>query len=127
MKYGDLKSRFPRASPSFLELNADSATDFLVDDTGPLAVVEQHPGDGTVAALPVQKPTGKRFLVRVQAIRTRLIDEDNLCEKYHVDLLRYASGKLFGDSPATTRIEVCQQKAGKGEPEEVRIDVYEIG
>lgn len=78
-----------------------------------------------MGAVEVQKRVGGRFLVRVIAIRKRLLDYDNLAEKYHVDLLRY-SGVIPGDSPATTLIEVCQQKAEPGAAEEVRIEVYEV-
>ena len=100
-------------------------TDIQPDGAGPAAQLERHTGDGAVGALQIQELAGKRFLVRVTARRARLLDWDNLCEKYHVDLLRYASGKVFGDSPATTTIEVCQEKVEAGGREEVRIEVFE--
>ena len=122
----ELRARFPNISADVLRRSASAGpTDIHVDSPRPAAVMERHSGDGAVGEIPIQGGLGKRFFVRVTAIRRRLIDQDNLCEKYHVDLLRYASGGLFGDSPATTRIEVTQQKAGKGEPEEVRIEVFE--
>lgn len=122
-----LKQLFPNASGSFLGCNSETGqADIQPDDTGPVAKLERHPGDGAMGEVSIQKGTGRRFLIRVKAIRTRLLDEDNLCEKYHVDLLRYASGGLFGDGPATTKIEVCQEKAQRGEREEVRIEVYEV-
>ncbi len=73
----------------------------------------------------LQKGIGRQFLIRVTSIRKRLCDTDNLCEKYLVDLCRYA-GILPGDSPATTRIEVCQQKAEPKAAEETRIEVWEV-
>jgi hypothetical protein len=97
-----------------------------LDSAGPAAVVECHLGNGRMGAVQVEGRVGKRILIRVTATRTRLLDEDNLAEKYHVDLLRYASGGALGDSPATTHIEVAQQKAGPGEPEEVRLEVFEL-
>lgn len=63
-----------------------------------------------------------RALIRVTSVRTRLIDEDNLCEKYHVDACRYA-GLLHSDDPGQTQIKVSQRKAKKGEPEEVIIEI----
>lgn len=92
---------------------------------GPAAELERPIRDGALGPLQLQKGTGQGFLVRVTSFRTRLLDEDNLCEKYHVDLCRYA-GMLPGDSPATTRIEVRQKKTGKGEPEKVQIEIFEI-
>jgi hypothetical protein len=123
-----LKSRFPNASPTFIRLNATESgeVDIQPDGAGSVAELERHPGNGAVGKVPIQKAVGRRFHVRVTAIRTRLLDWDNLCEKYHVDLLRYASGGVFGDGPATTTIEVCQQKAQGGEPEEVRLEVFEL-
>lgn len=66
-----------------------------------------------------------RLFVRVTSVRRRLIDEDNLCEKYAVDCCRYA-GLLPGDGPGQTRIQVTQRKAGKEEPEQTVIEIFEI-
>jgi hypothetical protein len=127
MTANEIRARFPQASAAFLARNAETGqADIQPDHSGQAPFVERHPGDGAVGEVQVQKGVGGHFLVRVEATRVRLIDEDNLCEKYHVDLLRYASGGALGDSPATTHIEVAQQKAGKGEPEEVRIEVFEL-
>lgn len=78
-----------------------------------------------MGSLQVQEGPGQRVLVRITAVRKRLLDEDNLCEKYLVDLCRYA-GIIVGDSPATTHIEVCQQKAEPGGAEYCRIEVFEV-
>ena len=129
MNREQLAARFPNASPDLLARNAEAEggqADIQPDSSGKVAELERHPGHGAVAPVCVEKGISRRILIRVTAIRTRLIDEDNLCEKYHVDLLRYASGGALGDSPATTHIEVAQQKAGKGEPEEVRLEVFEV-
>jgi hypothetical protein len=101
-------------------------TRFQSESAGSAAVLERDSGDGAMGAVQVQARSVRRFHVRVTAIRTRLLDEDNMCEKYHIDLLRYASGGVFGDGPSTTTIEVCQEKAQAGEPEEVRLEVFEI-
>lgn len=95
------------------------------DDSGQTPKLERDLGDGTVAALPVQAGLGRRFLVRIKAFRKRLLDEDNLCCKYHVDLLRY-SGVIPSDAPGIAKIEVCQEKVGPKEPERVEIEVYKL-
>ena len=73
----------------------------------------------------VQGGTRQSILVRVTSIRKRLLDEDNLCEKYHVDLCRYA-GVISGDEAGQTKIEVAQRKAAKGETEKTIIEVFAI-
>jgi hypothetical protein len=110
----DLRSIFPFASP-----------DLLARNTGKASKLERGAGHAPLEAKEVQGPTGQRFLVRVVSYRKRLLDEDNLCEKYHVDLCRYA-GCLFGDEAGTTKIETSQVKVGKGEEEKVRIEIYQI-
>jgi hypothetical protein len=65
------------------------------------------------------------LLVRVTSVRKRLIDEDNLCEKFHIDCLRYA-GLIPDDSPDKVRIETTQRKAGKDEDERVIIEILPI-
>lgn len=104
---------------------AEGRTDILTDDTGKVAVVEPDTCDGALGKEGLQGGIGQQFLVRVISIRKHLLDQDNLCEKYVCDLLRY-SGVIPGDSPATTRIEVCQQKADKGAAEEIKIEVYRL-
>jgi hypothetical protein len=99
-------------------------SDLSHEPAGQTAVLERDPGNGALGKVSVQKAVGRRFLIRVTSIRKNLLDEDNLCEKYHVDLCRY-SGLIPGDSPATTKIEVCQQKAEPGAAEETRIEIFE--
>ena len=65
------------------------------------------------------------FLVRVTSVRRRLIDEDNLCEKYAVDCCRYA-GLLPSDCPGETKIEATQRKAGKEEAEHTVIQIFAL-
>jgi len=92
---------------------------------GAAPVVEHNPRDATVGAVQVQAGGGQRFLVRVTTRRSRLVDEDNLCEKFVVDLLRYA-GVIPDDAPGTTKIEVAQEKTRKGQEEVVTLEVYEL-
>jgi hypothetical protein len=118
-----LAKQFPNCSQQFLELNSEA--DFPTDGAGPVAQLEPDIGHGAVAEIPVQKGTRRRFLVRYTSIRKRLLDQENLCTKYTTDLLRYA-GIISGDSPSEAKIEITQIKAGQGECEEVRIEVFEL-
>lgn len=89
------------------------------------SLVESNSGIGTLGPSCVQKSTGQNVLIRITCIRSRLLDEDNLCEKYVVDLLRN-SGIIFDDAPDRTKIEVCQKKAGKNLGEFNLIEVFEL-
>ena len=95
------------------------------DHPRPAPKLEPTPRDEPLAAPQTQGRDRQRFLVRVTSVRKRLLDEDNLCEKYHVDLCRYA-GIVPNDSPDKTKIEVSQRKAKKGEEERTVIEVEEI-
>ncbi len=88
------------------------------------AKLERDPCNGALDAKEVQGSTGARFFVRVTSIRKRLIDPDNICEKYHVDLCRYA-GAIPNDSAAEIILETGQRKAGKAESEQTLIEIYE--
>lgn len=67
----------------------------------------------------------QRFLVRIKSRRKRLLDEDNLCEKFAVDCCRYA-GLLPDDAPGETKIEISQEKVGKEEREETLIEIFDL-
>lgn len=121
MNADELRSFFPNASADTIRRN----TDLPCGDGRPAPKLERHSGDGAVGQVQVQARTRRRFLVRIEAVRTRLLDEDNLCEKYHVDLLRY-SGIISGDEAGTTRIETRQRKAHKDEKERIIFKVYEV-
>lgn len=109
-----LRSLFPNASPDLLRRNSGQA-----------AKLERDPRDGAVGKVQVQERVGGRVLVRVTAYRNRLLDEDNLCEKYHVDLCRYA-GIISGDEAGKTKIETGQVKTVHGEKERVLIEVFQL-
>lgn len=95
------------------------------DPAGAVAVVECHSWNAPLAAQEVEGPTGARFRVCIGSRRKRLIDQDNLCEKYLVDLLRYG-GVIPDDAPDQCTIEVRQTKCRKGEPEEITVEVTEL-
>ena len=92
------------------------------DRAGEAAKLERNLGNGPLAKSEAEKGNPERVLVRVTSVRKRLIDEDNLAEKYHVDCCRYA-GLIHGDEPSKTKIEVCQRKAEKGEAEHTIIEI----
>ncbi|MEI6870847.1 MAG: hypothetical protein WCL08_01060 [Verrucomicrobiota bacterium] len=114
MNADDLKRIFPNASADVLSRN-----------TGAAPVVERGSRHEPLEAHEVQAKPGRRFLVRIESIRRRLLDEDNLCEKYHVDLCRYA-GIISGDEAGTTKIETSQRKAKKGEQERTLIEIHNL-
>jgi hypothetical protein len=60
------------------------------------------------------------FYVRVVSFRRRLLDEDNLCEKFFVDCCRYA-GLLPSDAAGKARIAVSQEKVGSEAEERTEI------
>ena len=119
MNREEIIRRYPHASESFIRANLSA------DNSGPVAKLESNPGDAPLEAEKVQRPACERFLVRVTSIRKRLLDEDNLCEKFHVDLCRYA-GIIPDDSPARVKIEVCQIKAARGVAETISVEVFGI-
>ena len=123
----ELRIRFPNASTTCIRRSRakPGQTPAQPDDPGTAPKLEPDNGHGTLGALPVQRPAPTRFLVRVTSRRKRLLDEDNLCEKYHVDCCRYA-GLLPGDGPGQTRIEVRQEKVEPGAQEETVIEIFEV-
>lgn len=134
MNEEELKQRFPNASADFLAANSSDGKSVSGAATAEPAKVptrrsrktpklEPDSRDGTLGQIQVQKGIGRLIRVRVTSFRRRLLDMDNLCEKYAVDLLRY-SGVIPSDEPGTTKIEVAQVKVGKGEREFVRIEVF---
>lgn len=98
--------------------------DLQLKNAGKVTLVECTSFNAPMDAEKIQGQHGGRVLVRVASRRKRLLDEDNLCEKYHVDLCRYA-GIISDDAPERTKIEVSQTKCRKGEPEEITIEVFQ--
>lgn len=107
-----LKQLFPNASPDFLDANSDGGKDPI-----PQRPVCNEP-------VPTTQPKAKdsgRFTIHVKSYRTRLLDEDNLVAKFHVDALRYA-GILPTDAPEKTSIQVSQEKVKReGQKTEITI------
>ncbi len=89
------------------------------------SVVERNDEHEPLAKGQVQEAATARVFVRVTSVRKRLLDEDNLCEKFHVDCCRYA-GLLLSDAPGKTSIKTTQRQAGKGEKEHIIIEITDI-
>lgn len=95
---------------------------FFARNAGTPSLVERDTGDAALDPAQAQAIHTGRVLVRVTSFRKRLLDEDNLCEKYHLDCLRYA-GIIQDDSAAKAKIEVSQVKIGSKEKERIEIIV----
>ena len=119
MTVDELKRIFPNASDSTIRANLSA------DGAGKAPVMEHGARPEPLAKGEAEKRDCSRFLVRVVSVRRRLLDEDNLCAKYHVDLCRYA-GALPCDAPERCHIETTQRKAAKGEEERTEITVNVI-
>jgi hypothetical protein len=79
-------------------------------------------GNEPLETVKIQESYSGKYVVRVVSYRSRLCDEDNLCEKFGVDFLRYA-GILEKDSPDKTHIITTQKKCKKSEERtEITID-----
>jgi hypothetical protein len=91
----------------------------------PAPILERGAGERPLATAQAQAGHSGKYLVRVVSFRCRLLDEDNLCEKYHVDGLRYA-GLLPSDAPGCCRIETTQQKVRTKAEERTEITISSI-
>lgn len=111
--------KFANASQSFLRLNPH------LDDTGTPPKLERSAGDGALETPQTKGGNQGRVFVRVTSIRKRLLDPDNLCEKYHLDCCRYA-GLLRDDTAAEISLKTDQRKARKGEEEHIEIEIMEL-
>ncbi len=90
--------------------------------TGPTPIMESDLRDGALGKGKTKKGHTGRVLIRVTSFRVRLLDEDNLCEKFHVDCCRYA-GLLSSDAPGQTKIETGQVKVRRKDQEHVLIEI----
>lgn len=84
-------------------------------DQTPAPLVERGQPNAPLAAAQTEASDPRKCVVRVVSFRRRLLDEDNICEKYHIDALRYL-GVLASDAPGHTQIITSQTKVKtKGE------------
>ena len=112
-----------KVSDSFRRINPQIYAKYpTTESDGANAIMEQATQHDVAPKAQVKKRDRRKFLVRVTSFRYRLLDEDNICEKYHVDLCRYA-GCISGDSPAQTRIVTTQKKISKEEAQYTLIEI----
>lgn len=119
MNPDELRRLFPNASAATLAANLPPRS------AGAAAEPQRTVRDAALGKGKAQKGDRGRFLVRVESVRKRLLDADNLVEKFHVDLCRYA-GILPDDAPGICEIQTTQRKAAKGEQEHVVIEIYTL-
>lgn len=86
------------------------------------SIPQQAFRDVVLDAEQAQERDSSRYTVLVTSYRKRLLDEDNLCEKYHVDGLRYC-GILPSDSARRTKIRVFQIQIRGNEEEKTVIHI----
>jgi hypothetical protein len=104
---------------------ARGKANLLADNPGQAPKLERCLGNGALVAVQAKARLGQRFRVVVISRRKRLLDEDNQCEKYLVDLCRYIA-VLPSDAPGTAKIEIQQEKIESNEPETYTVEIYEI-
>lgn len=120
-----LKPSARRAEKPLALANVQGRADSLSNENNSQSsdpVLERYLSDGTLGASQVKKRDTRRFLVRVTSFRRRLLDEDNLCEKFHVDCCRYA-GLIPTDAASQTKIETGQVKVKSEADERTEIEI----
>ena len=123
MKLEDILTNFSHDTKRLNPQLFDSASDAI------------HPPYGAVTQSPVQdRPMGPaegeavytgRVSIRVNSVRSRLIDPDNLCPKYFIDALRYA-GIIADDTAEKVEYTISQRKKAKLEEEHTTIEIIPI-
>ncbi len=88
----------------------------------PDPLLERHLPNEPLAADQTKAANSTRYSVRVTSYRRRLLDEDNLAEKFHVDALRYA-GILPSDAPERCEIITTQAKVRTKAEEKTVIEI----
>ena len=111
-----LKRLFPNASASTLAANAEGA--------GKTPKLERDPSNAALEAEQGEEGASSRVHIRFVSVRKRLLDPDNLSEKWLLDCLRYC-GAIRGDEPDKITLETTQRKARKGEEEHTLVEIYE--
>lgn len=89
-------------------------------DEGKNAVAERDAATALAQTAGDKASDSRKFVIRLTSYRCRLLDEDNLVAKFHVDGCRYA-GLLPSDAPGHTHIQINQVKVATEEEEHTRI------
>lgn len=120
MTPNEIKRRYPHASSAFIRANTDSQN--KSEGIRKTSELEPRSLARTLATPQIQERSINRVIVRITSVRRRLIDEDNICEKFIIDGLRYA-GLLLSDAPDKTHIQTSQRKCKKEEFEHTEIEI----
>ena len=91
----------------------------------PSPVLERPAGNEPLEAFKNKDRHPARLAVIVTSFRRRLLDEDNLAEKYHIDALRYA-GIIPNDSPDKISIKAQQEKVCSKADERTEIEIIPL-
>jgi Tfp pilus assembly protein PilP len=92
------------------------------DNILPAPKLERHTGNESLEAHKDKTRNAVRYVIRVTSYRRRLLDTDNLCEKYHIDALRYA-GIIHSDAADQALIETRQIKVKRADEEKTVIEI----
>ena len=94
----------------------------LPDSSPPAPKLECRQQDALSKADAPEASHSGKCVIRVTSFRRTLLDEDNLCEKFHIDALRYA-GVIPSDAPDLARIITTQKKVRTKDEERTEIEV----
>jgi len=111
--------RYPNANERFIQRVIDA------DSAGPVAIVERPAVSAPLETVKNQKGPAGRIFIRFVSVRKRLLDPDNICEKYLLDCLRYTR-LISGDEPEKVSIQTTQRKCQQGESEKTIVEIYEF-
>ncbi len=121
MKHAEMTDAIRRCmhrEPALRKPNANPQT----NNTGTTPKLEQDTQHGPLAEGQAKEMAADRVHIRFESVRKRLLDPDNLCEKWTLDCLRYI-GVIRGDEPDKITLETTQRKAAKGEAEHTLITI----
>lgn len=96
-----------------------------IGDTGTIAELERPARDRPLAAREAKASNSGAVHIRFVSVRKRLLDPDNISEKWVLDCLRFAN-IIRGDEPDKITLETTQRKAAKTEAEHTEVTIYEL-
>jgi hypothetical protein len=117
----ELKELYPNADPAFIDANSDPAPSYSI----PTDIVERIVDDDSDGKVQKKARDTRRYLIRYEVVRKRLLDRENCATKTWTDALRVA-GIIPDDTYEQADIEIKQRKAVKGEAETVTISVFQL-
>ena len=119
MKLSEFDALISNASTDFKRAN----THLAPASPRPNAVMECDSRVAALAPSKAKEADSERVHIRFVSVRKRLLDPDNLSEKWLLDCLRFC-GAIKGDEPEKITLETTQRKAAKGEEEHTIIEIY---